>query len=146
MIFFEKTNKCISNGTLFLTCKFVVTYEHSDNEPIILGTPAYWDAAIWDYCNAGYRLFGIYGKKLPHQQCNRITDYKQVWGLLKRPKGRKEAILDFETNRVYLGITEEHPNRLPESNAPICFLIPREKVGYIENSGKQHTFCYTRTS
>ena len=133
MICFGKTTMLASNNMLRLSCDFSIAYEHSDDEPIAFGTPAYWDDAIWTYCNSGYQVFGVYWKKMSHEKCSRITEHKKVWGLLGRPKGCAETALDFGTGRLYLGLAEENAGGLLDCDAPICFLVPKEGTGKVDH-------------
>ena len=113
---------------LRLSCSFGIEYIHSDNEPIAFGTPSYWDVAIGKYCNSSYCVYGFYWKTLPRNRCNRITDYKQIWGLLGIPKGLMESKLDFDSEQLYAGMVPYGSRRLLECDAPVCFLIPKKGV------------------
>lgn len=83
MICFGKTTMLASNDMLRLSCDFSIAYEHSDDEPIAFGTPAYWDDAIWTYCNSGYQVFGVYWKKCRTKNAVALQNAKRFgacWG------------------------------------------------------------------
>lgn len=86
----------------------------STSEPIQLGTPAYWDDAIEQYCPSDFVTFGIYGSRQPREKCNRVTNYKQVWGLLGLKKGYPGVFVDCGSDRLYLGITSAPFAKLTE--------------------------------
>lgn len=132
MICFGNTvMKFIAQDTFRLSCKFWIEYLHSDDESFALGTPAYWDAAIWGWYSSTHRVFGVYWKSLPQEKCNRITDYKQVWGLLELPKGLMETRLDFGGEQFYVGIADT-PKQLAECDAQVCFLIPEDRMNDLD--------------
>lgn len=137
MIYFDKTvMKFIAQDALRLSCKFRIEYLHSDDEPIAFGTPAYWDTAISECCSSTHRVLGIYWKFLPQEKCNRITDYKQVWGLLELPKGLMETRLDFGGERLYVGMAHL-PKQLAECDAQVCLLIPEDRMNDLDKIWNQ---------
>lgn len=132
MLYFGETTTAVSRGVLWVSCDYVVDYEQSDNEPFSFGYPAYWDDVIWhSCCNHDYKIYGIYAAKRPREQCNRITDYKQIWGLLNLPKGLAESIAEHGNNKIYLGMAKETTDGLSACDAPIRLLIPSKLVGHL---------------
>lgn len=129
MTVFEETSARIENGILTVSCGYRVEFMHSDFEPIQLGTPAYWDDAIQQYCPSDFVTFGIYGSRQPREKCNRVTDYKQVWGLLGLKKGYPGTFIDCGPDRLYLGITSAPFAKLSECDAPVCLLLPANEAG-----------------
>lgn len=131
MIHFGNTSiRILSEQTVKLSCDMCFTFEHSGSETIVFGTPVYWDKAIQSILGSTYTMFEIYEKELPHNACNRITDYKQVWGLLDLPKGDLSARVDCGGKNVYLGLSKSNLQQLTESSANSYLLIPSK---YNEN-------------
>ena len=70
----------LSEQLLRISCDVLFVFEHTDEE-IDFATPAYWDEVIQSFFTS-YSMYEIYKEARWRSNCNRVTDYKQVWGLL----------------------------------------------------------------
>ena len=77
-------------------------------------------------------MYEIYKEARWRNNCNRVTDYKQVWGLLDLAKGEFSGRVECGEKVVYLGLSKSSIQQLNTSKAGAYLLIPTEHEAEIE--------------
>ncbi|MEI3239314.1 MAG: hypothetical protein V8S32_04605 [Lachnospiraceae bacterium] len=120
----------LSEQLLRISCDVLFVFEHTDEE-IDFATPAYWDEVIQSFFTS-YSMYEIYKEARWRSNCNRVTDYKQVWGLLDLAKGEFSGRVECGEKVVYLGLSKSSIQQLNTSKAGAYLLIPTEHEAEIE--------------
>ncbi len=88
-----------------ITADFMVDFQHSDNETIMIGTPKWWDDHVANNIDfSNFDLYFLCSRTVCYGQYNSVTDFKNVWGLNQLEKGFYENQYFNRKGKVYFGI------------------------------------------
>ena len=108
MMTFQNTRIDIRENFVYLSAEPLIQYRDSRDESIRIVPPSSWTRLLYSNLHGkDYVCYLTYGICLPRGMCNRITDYKKVWGLLHLPKGDFDGDYNVGSNRVYFGVVKQ---------------------------------------
>ncbi len=103
-------------------------------EDFCFGSPSCWDDTILERIGQGvYYAYQVDFYYVPITKCNRITDYKQIWGLRHIPKGIFETTFSHSAGKVYCGVSViDNTDAFRQCSAPIVFFTKSESLHKLE--------------
>lgn len=135
---------------LKITAEKFLDFHYSDSEPVMQGTPKWWDDYVISKIDLNnFKIYFLCTCTVTHGQYNRLTDYKKVWGLHKIEKGFYDNYYENSKGRVYFGIQKvPQQQSLMYIGSSTILLLPKKielDADKIFNIFKNHKFDFSET-
>lgn len=125
---FDSYKIIIEPGHIKLYAEMLVQFENEHNENLQNGTPKWWDDYILQNIELEhYYMYFICSCTMPKGSYNRVTDYKQVWGLNGLEQGIFASTYMNNVGKVYFGIIKAEGQMAFRSNTAATILLVKKE-------------------
>lgn len=148
---FDSYEATINAKHMRLYAEMLVQFNSAQNESISFGTPKGWDELILHCVRIErYNIYYICADTLSKEKVNRITDYKQIWGLIGMQEGVFTGEYTNKTGKVYFGVAGEDSEAPLSSGISAMILLVRKENAFkgedVFKIFKEHQYIFGEKS